>query len=226
MDPAPLLYLSFLAGVYAPLGSPCVLILYPGYIAFLAGGHGEGRGGPSPLSLGIAVAAGVIVSMAAGGILFTGILSLLGGGARELITAGLFVLLFVFSLFLILDIDYERYIGTVPVPGAKQPLSAAFLLGITFGFIILPCNAAAIAVLLALASTASGFSEGIGSFLCFGLGITLPLILIASLSQARNRQIAGFLNRNSRAIRLISGLVMLAISLWYLALLFVPGVFS
>ena len=39
-------------------------------------------------------------------------------------------------------------------------------------------------VLIALASTASGLFEGLGAFLSFGLGITLPLLILAGLSQA------------------------------------------
>ena len=226
MDALTLLWLSFLAGMYAPAGSPCVLVLFPGYLSFLAGRPEAGRSGFDPLTLGIVVAAGVIVSMLVGGLLFITILQSIGGEARRIITAALFVILLVLSLFLIFDIDYERYIPTIPVPRPGKPLTAAFLLGITFGIIILPCNAASIAVLLALAASASGFFEGLGSFLGFGIGITLPLIIIAGLSQVRNRRAIDFLRSNHRAIRLISGTFMLVISLWYLAVLFFPLLFS
>jgi cytochrome c-type biogenesis protein len=225
MDTATLFWLSFLAGIYAPIGSPCVLVLYPGYISFLAGRSEANRIGFAPFTLGIAVAAGVIISMLIGGLLFTGILQIIGDEARIIITAALFVILLIFSLFLLFDIDYERYTNPIPAPRLGKPLPAAFLLGLTFGAIILPCNAASIAVLLALAASASGFLEGLGAFLCFGLGITLPLILIATLSQAQNRQVIDFLKSNRRAIRVISGLFMLVISLWYLVLLLFPVLF-
>lgn len=224
MDTATLFWLSFLAGIYAPLGSPCVLVLYPGYISFLAG-KSDTQEGSSPLTLGAAVAAGVMVSLLLGGLLFTGILHIAGGATRFVITAALFILLLALSIFLILDIDYERYTLSIPVPHLERPMPAAFLLGMTFGIIILPCNAASIAVLLALAASASGFIDGLGSFFCFGLGMMLPLLIIASLSEARKRQLMGFLARNRRTIRVISGLLMLIIALWYLALLFFPGLF-
>jgi thiol:disulfide interchange protein len=80
----------------------------------------------------------------------------------------------------------------------------------------LPCNAAAIAVLLALASTTSGLTAGLGSFLCFGLGMTFPLIIIANRSELQKRQFKGFLQRNQKRIRQVSGLVMLGISVWHL----------
>jgi cytochrome c-type biogenesis protein len=226
MDTLTLFWLSFLAGMYAPVGSPCVLVLFPGYLSFLAGRPGANRSGFTPFPVGIAVAAGVIVSMLVGGLLFIGVLHSIGGEARGIITAALFVILLAFSLFLIFDIDYERYAKTIPIPRPGKSLPAAFLFGTTFGIIILPCNAASIAVLLALAATASGFFEGLGSFLCFGIGITLPLIIIAGISQVRNRRVMDFLHSNRRAIRVISGIFMLVISLWYLVLLFFPQVFS
>ena len=156
--------------------------------------------------------------------MFTGILHTLGGGARVLVTAPLFLILFILSLFLIFNIDYEQLVTTIRVPRVGRPLPAAFLLGLVFGVIILPCNAAAIAVLLALGSTTSGFAEGLGSFLCFGFGITFPLIIIANLSEVRKRQFNAFLYRNQKRIRQISGLVMLGISLWYLGLQVFTGI--
>ncbi len=225
MDSATLFWLSFLAGIYAPVGSPCAIILYPGYLSFLAGRPGDDRAVRSPLLLGCAVAAGVIVSMLAGGLIFMGLLDIFGGGTRVIITAVLFLVLLVFSLFLILGIDPGRYGKSIPVPRPEKPLPAAFFLGLTFGIIIIPCNAAVIVVLLALASSARGFIDGIGSFLCFGFGVTLPLIVLAGLSQVRSRQLTGFLQHNLRLIQVVSGMVMLAISLWYLGLLFFPGLF-
>ena len=226
MDSTSLFWLSFLAGIYAPLGSPCVIILYPGYLSFLAGRSKGVRDRVTPFTLGVAVAAGVILSLFIGGFLFTGILHSLGGGTRVLITAALFLLLLLLSLFLILDFDYGRYGTMISVPRLEKPLHAAFLLGLAFGVIIIPCNAASIAVLLALASSASGFVEGLGSFLCFGFGVTLPLLIIAGLSQARNRQLMEFLRHNRRIIRFVSGIFMLVISVWYLGLLFFPGILA
>ncbi|MBP7120900.1 MAG: hypothetical protein KBA49_06665, partial [Methanolinea sp.] len=67
-------WMAFLAGLYAPLGSPCVIPLFPGFLSFLTGsGSGSGSGNDrrhSMLTFGMVVAAGVILSMLAFGILF------------------------------------------------------------------------------------------------------------------------------------------------------------
>jgi cytochrome c-type biogenesis protein len=96
MDGTTLLWFSFLAGIYAPVGSPCVMVLYPGYISFLAG-NGGGKQAISPFSLGILVASGVIISLLAGGILFTLLVQVLGGTAREIITPVAYLLLLIFA---------------------------------------------------------------------------------------------------------------------------------
>ena len=123
---------------------------------------------------------------------------------------------------MIFDINFGKISLPNPLPRLDNPFTAAFFLGMTFGIVILPCNAAAVIVLLALAATATGLFEGLGAFLSFGLGITLPLLILAALSQAASREVMGYLTRHRRAIRLTGGIIMLIISVWYLILLFLP----
>jgi cytochrome c-type biogenesis protein len=222
MDTFTLFWLSFLAGIYASVGAPCALVLYPGYISFLAGKSGDERYRYEPFTLGILVAIGVIVAMLTGGFLFSFAVAEGGGAVRNLIAPAAFIILFFFSLIVIFDISFMKIPAVNPVPLLKNPLMAAFFLGLTFGIIILPCNAAAVIVLLALAATATGLFEGLGAFLSFGLGITLPLLILAALSHAASRQVMGYVTRHQRAIRMIGGIIMLMISVWYLTLLFLP----
>jgi cytochrome c-type biogenesis protein len=224
MDTSTLFWLSFLAGIYASVGSPCALVLYPGYISFLAGRSGEEEPRYEPFTLGVLVATGVIVAMLIGGLLFSAALEAGGSTVRNIVIPAAFIILFLFSLLMIFNINPGKISLVNPVPRMKNPLPAAFFLGITFGIIILPCNAAAVVVLLALAATATGFFEGLGAFLSFGLGITLPLLILAALSRAAGRQVTGYLTRHQREIRLISGIFMLIISLYYLILLYFPQV--
>ena len=176
MDSTTLLWLSFLAGIYAPVGSPCMIVLYPGYLAFLAGSDGERKPGISPFSLSIAVAVGVLLSLIVGGILFALAIQVLGSEVRALVTPAAFLLLLVFALLLLLDIDPFRFTGTLPLPrvGQLSPSVSPLFLGLFFGLIILPCNAIVILVLIALATTATGAQESVGIFLAFGIGIIFP----------------------------------------------------
>jgi cytochrome c biogenesis protein CcdA len=227
MDGTTTLWLSFLAGIYAPLGSPCVIVLYPAYLAFLAGDDGERKPGISPFSLGFAVALGVLLSLIVGGILFALALQVLGSAVRALVTPAAFLILLVFALLLLLDIDPFCYSGRIPLPrtGLPSPHGAALLLGLLFGIIILPCNAAIILVLIALATTATGAIESVGIFLAFGVGMILPLLLIAGISRFRSRQVMAFLTGHRLFVQRLAGLVMLLIAVWYLALYSFPALF-
>jgi cytochrome c biogenesis protein CcdA len=225
MDTSTLFWLSFLAGIYASVGAPCALVLYPGYISFLAGKAGDEKHRPEPFTLGILVAIGVMVAMLFGGLIFSLAVEIGGGTVRNVFIPAAFIILFFFSILLIFDINFGKISVANPVPRLDNPFAAAFFLGLTFGIIILPCNAAAVIVLLALAATATGLFEGLGAFLLFGLGITLPLLVLAGLSQVASRPVLGFLTRHQRAIRFMSGIIMLMISVWYLTLLFIPQMF-
>jgi cytochrome c-type biogenesis protein len=218
------LWFSFLAGIYAPVGSPCIIVLYPGYLSFLAGTRGE-HPTISPFSLGLAVAAGVMVSLFLGGIFFALLEQVLGSAIRSVITPVAFLLLVVFSLLLLSDFDPIPPMGRFPLSYPRSPHGSAFLVGLLFGIFILPCNAAVIMILLALATTASGAVEFVAVFLTFGMGITLPLLLLAAISRIRSRQVLQFLTRHRLLVRRIAGMIMLFIAVWYLVLFFFPGVF-
>ena len=98
----------------------------------------------------------------------------------------------------------------------------AFLLGPFFGIIILPCNAAAVVALLAIGTTLSGFLANLGSFFAFGMGMSLPLLGFAALSLSRSREVLAWLSRHRRAVRVVAGVVMLGVSLYYLIFVFFP----
>jgi cytochrome c-type biogenesis protein len=225
METLTLFWLSFLAGIYASVGAPCALVLIPGYITFLAGKSGDERHRHEPFTFGIIIALGVIVAMLTMGLFFSLAVAKGGGAVRNLIAPAAFMILFFFSLMMIFDISFMKIPAVKAAPLLKNPLTSAFILGLTFGIIILPCNAAAVIVLLALAATATGLFEGLGAFLSFGLGITLPLLILAALSQAAGRKVMGYLTRHRSAIRITGGIMMLVLSVWYLTLFYLPQVF-
>ena len=189
--------------------APFALVLYPGYISFLAGRAGDDDRNISPFLLGCLAAAGVIAAVLAGGFLFSATIQVGGSTVRDLLTPAAFLLLFIISLMLVFNLNHGQFSFLQFVPRPDNPLSAAFILGMTFGIIILPCNAAAVFVLIALASTASGLFEGLGAFLLFGRGITLPLLIITGLTQSASRQLMGHLTHHHRGIQVTGGVATL-----------------
>jgi len=216
-------WMAFLAGLYAPVGSPCVIPLYPGFLSFLAGKNDDTVRGHSMLALGTVVVSGVIISMLAFGIIFLAGVQVPLARFLSLVSPVAFLILAGFSVILILDIDLFRWTGGLSLPRSGKPMVDAFLLGLFFGVIILPCNAAAVVALLAIGTTTSGLLAGLGSFLSFGIGMSLPLLAFAALSATRSREILAWLSRHRRIIHVVAGVVMLGVSLYYLLVVFFPA---
>ena len=95
-----------------------------------------------------------------------------------------------------------------------------FLFGFFFGAIVVPCNPLFISALFTRNVLIMDFAANMVSFLSLGLGIAFPLLLFSAISSARTIQVMGFLSSNKRRINLISGVAMLAISLYYLVFVF------
>lgn len=220
MEPLAALWMAFLAGIYAPLGSPCVLPLYPGYLAFLAGRKDRKpvRGGA--LTLGILVCTGVIVSMLLFGVIYITLIRVSLAEFLGVVSRVAFLILALFSVVLILDLDLSHYIPAAKLPTGKNPWTDSLLLGLFFGVIILPCNAAAVVVLLALGTAVEGIAVNLATFLAFGIGMSLPLLVLSALSLSKSQEILGFLAKHRRAIHFTAGVLMLAVALYYLIVVF------
>lgn len=214
--------MAFLAGLYAPLGSPCILPLYPGFLAFLAGKQKKFSRRFSFVSLGLLVVAGILVSLVAAGLIITFILQVPLAGFVSVVSSLAFLVLAVFSLLLILDIDVSRLVGGVSLPRSENPSVDAFIFGLFFGVIILPCNAVAVVALLAIGTTVTGFLVNIGSFLSFGMGMSLPLLVFAGLSESQSSRAITWFSQNRRMINVVTGAFMLALSLYYFLFVLFP----
>lgn len=220
MDLVATWWLSFLAGLFTPLGSVCVIPLYPGFIAFMAAKIQPGQSRWIIPMLGAIVAGGVMLSMFCFGFIYVTFIYASLSAVLDVVSMIAFSLLALVSILLILDINTR-----IPLPGlkfsrVKNPFLAAFIFGFLFAFLVLPCNAASIILLLALSTSAPGYLANIVNFICFGLGMALPLILLCTVTLPRSTQVISFLSVHKRSIQSIAGIFMLGISLYYLYFLF------
>lgn len=211
--------LSFLAGVLTPLGAVCVLPLYPGYLAFLAGRCSAGRRA-RPLYLGLCVTGGVLAASLLFGFVVIVLLGLSADEVTRVISPLLFAVLAVVGVLMIAGVDISRFLPHVTPRGASSPYIAAILFGLFFGLIALPCNPAGIVVLFALSTTVPAFLDNFIHFLFFGVGMAAPLLLLSLVSEERTQRVTGFLTRYAAPIRVGSGLFMIAVALYYLIFVF------
>ena len=215
-------WISFLAGLFAPLAAVCVLPLYPAFLAYLSNQFtGESRESKkSFVLLGLTVAFGVILSLFIVGLIFTKFLQASLTNAIGIISPIAFTILAVVSLFLIFNFDFSRLFPQIKSPTLKNPIFTALVFGLFFGAIVLPCNPASLIVLFAISTSTIGFATNLLNFIFFGIGMALPLLLFSVVSAQWSQTVIGFLTRNKRRINLIAGLIMLGISLYYLIFVF------
>jgi cytochrome c-type biogenesis protein len=213
-------WLSFLAGLFAPLGAVCVLPLYPGFLSYLASQVSKRSKKNIIFVLGVMVMLGVISSMLLFGLIFTQLLQNSLTEAISIISPIAFGLLGIISILLICNVDVGRLFPKIRAPVTKSPYRSSFMFGFFFGGIVLPCNPASLIVLFALSTSTVSFAANFFNFIFFGLGMGLPLLVFAAISAAKSTQVIGWLTRHKRSINVVSGVIMLGISLYYLFFVF------
>lgn len=220
------LWLSFLAGLFAPIGAVCVLPLYPGFLAYLSN-QLSGKEGADPrqskysfILFGLIITAGIIASMAVLGLIFTTLLQESLTTAIGIISPIAFGILALVSILMIFNIDIGKLIPKANAPVAKNPYISSFVFGLFFGAIVLPCNPASLVVLFALSTSTVNFLANFLNFIVFGIGMAAPLLVFAIISSAYTTKVIGFLAKYKKAINIITGIIMLGVSLYYLFFVF------
>lgn len=196
--------------------SPCVLPLYPGYLAYLSGGQEGLANKTGRYLLGFFVLIGVLVTM----LVLGGIISLLSvsvGRALSVVIPVADLLIIILGILLLLDINPFKALPQVKVPVLKHPFANAFVYGMLYGPIALPCAGPLVVSIFALSLTTSQMFEQLTIFLWFGIGFGLPLLLLSFLSGAAARWITREFARRARLINIISGLLLVGIGIYDLA---------
>lgn len=208
---------SFTLGVATPLSAVCVIPLYPGFLAFLSN---QDENAPSVAVLGLLVALGVIAFMAAVGVLFTTLLETSLTTVVELVSPPAFALLAVLGAVLVADLHPQASLPTIEPPQTRFPSLSAFTYGAFFGAIVLPCNPGFISVFFARAFLFSDPVSSLTNFGAFGFGMASPLLGFAFASERWRDRVLGLLTSHRRAINIITGVVLIVISLYYLFVVF------
>ena len=201
-----------LAGL-ASAASPCLLPLYPSFLAYLTANAGALSGRRASGLLGLLVLFGVLTTMIlVGAILFA--VSIPVGQVASLLVPVIDGFLIVLGILLISGRNPFNRLPGMKVPLVKNPYGQAYVYGIMLGPLALPCAGPFLAALLALSAGFGDAALRLGTFVVFGLGFGLPLVLLSLLAGARQRQIVRFVLDRHRAIELIAGVVLIAVALW------------
>lgn len=210
------LWLSFTLGL-ASAASPCLLPLYPSFLAYLAANSRtlEGRRGTG--LLGLVILGGVLTTMLGVAVVLVAVAVPIGSllGYAIPLVDGLLVTL---GLLLLAGRNpFERLPGTrVPIVG--NPFGQAYLYGLMLGPLALPCAGA---FALSLVAYSVGLAETlprIATFGAYGLGFGLPLVGLSLLAGASRERVVRFIVRRHRSIEVGGGALLVAVGLWDFAM--------
>ena len=203
---------SFFFGLFATT-SPCVLPLYPGFLAYLSGQTETKSGTQARYFLGFFVLIGVLTMMIALGGLIA-LLSISISHTLAVIIPLADVLILLLGVLLLLDRNPFRSLPQVQVPILRSPIINAYLYGLLYGPIALPCSGPFIVSIFVLSFTAGEAFNKLWIFLSFGLGFGVPLLILSLLSGAMQRQLTTLFARHSRMINIIGGLLLIGIAIY------------
>jgi cytochrome c-type biogenesis protein len=219
---------AFALGVGATI-TPCILPLYPAFLAYLTGGLAtvpatSGAERAPARSVGPALAAGlvwagVVTGMVAIGAVLAAFAAPLGDFNRVVLPAA-DLLLIVLGVLLVLGLNpFMRVPQPSPAAlGGHGALLAPFLYGLLFAPIAVPCSGPFLVGIFAFSLTIGDALGRLLFFVAFGIGFGLPLFVLGSLGQLRGRQVARFLVRHERPLQLVVGIVLIAVGIWDLSI--------
>jgi cytochrome c-type biogenesis protein len=193
--------------------SPCVLPLYPGFLAYISGGQQGLQGKTGRYLLGFLVLAGVLSMMLAlGGII--ALLSISVGQALSIVIPLADLIIILLGVLLLLNINPFKTLPQVRVPVLSHPFVNAFVYGLLYGPIALPCSGPLVVSIFALSLTAGEFFSKLNIFFWFGMGFGIPLLALSFLSGTAQRWITRQFAQRARMINIISGVLLVAVGIY------------
>jgi len=221
----------YLGALFAGVGAtitPCILPLYPAFLAYLTNNAGpqpasDTSAGAPPLRLRPAAAAllvwaGVVTGMLAIGGIVAGLAVPLGDFNRIVLPAA-DLLLIGLGLLLLAGINpFTRLPQPSPAAfGRRGPMMGAFSYGLLFAPIAIPCSGPFLVGIFAFSLTIGDALGRLLFFGVFGVGFGLPLFVLGTAGQARGAQLARAVVRHERTLQLVLGVALVAIGAWDLA---------
>lgn len=205
---------SFVLGVLSA-ASPCVLPLYPGYLAYLGAQTHSGRARANYF-LGFFVLGGVLTMMLALGALIALLAVSISRTLAVLIPMADFLILLL-GVMLVFDRNPFKTLPQIQIPVLRHPFLNAFLYGLLYGPIALPCSGPLLVAIFAVSLTLGEALDKFRAFFWYGLGFGLPLLILSLLSGSLQRQLTVLFARHSRPINVVGGLLLIAIAVYDLA---------
>lgn len=205
---------TFLLGL-GSAASPCLLPLYPGFIAYLAGTNTGGPRRREAALLGLVVLAGLLTTMILVGVVLWLVAAPFGDVLRWSVPI-VTVVLVVLGLVLLAGRNPFARVAGVRVPVIRNPLAQAYVYGLVVGPVALPCAGPFLVALLAISVGLADGLTRVGSFVVYGLGFGLPLVALAAIGAAPGEAVSRVLARHHGAVFRAAGALLIVTALYEL----------
>ncbi len=202
---------TFVLGVLSA-ASPCVLPLYPGYLAYLSAQAATGYDRRRYL-LGFLVLGGVLTMM----VVLGALVALLAVSVSRTVAVLLPLadaLILGLGILLVLGRNPFQSLPQVRIPALRHPFLNAYVYGLLYGPIAFPCSGPLLVSIFAISLTLGEALSKFGVFFWYGLGFGLPLLILSLLSGSLQGQLTRFVAQRSRMLNLFGGLLLIGIALY------------
>jgi cytochrome c-type biogenesis protein len=215
---------GFGLGNAAILTNVCLLPLYPGLIAFLAGNNTEGRSKWVTRLLGLVVLAGVLTMMLFIGLLLH-LLSVQSGDVLFVVLPVAYGLVILLGLFMLSGRNPFARLTTLQAPMLGNPFVTAYVYGLLLGPMTLPCTGP-----ILVSAFAFGLGDGgslgaeIAYVLAYGLGFGWPLVVLPFFAVEAQRMFTRALAQRHTLLTRVAGVLLVGIGVVGIATELVPNI--
>jgi cytochrome c-type biogenesis protein len=199
---------AFILGNGAILTNVCVLPLYPGLIAFLAGNAQNEKAQRGIKWLGLLVLAGVLTLMTLVGLLLY-LLQESFDVILPILLPIIYGIVIIMGLFMLTGRNPFNRLSTAQSPVLNNPYSGAYVYGLLLGPMTLPCTGPLIVSAFLLgAGSLAGLTGSLAYFFAFGLGFGWPLVLLPFIAAPFQRRFTRWLTQNYKLLTRVSGALL------------------
>jgi cytochrome c-type biogenesis protein len=146
--------------------------------------------------------------------LLISLLSVSIGAALTVVIPIAYILIIILGIALLLNYNPFKALPQVQVPVLSNPYVNAYVYGLLYGPIALPCSGPLVVGIFTYSLTTAEVLSKLSIFLWFGVGFGLPLLLLSFLSGAAQQWVVRFFARHSRIINIIGGLLLVSVGLY------------
>lgn len=204
---------AFTLGNLAILTNVCILPLYPGLIAYMAGNATNERAQTATKWLGFLVLAGVLTMMVLiGTIIF--LLQQTFDAFLPVLLPIIYLLVILMGVLMLLGRNPFARLSQPQVPVLNNPYGGAYVYGLLLGPMTLPCTGPIITTALLLSNTTTDLIGELIYFLFFGLGFGWPLLFLPLVATSFQRKFTGWMTRNYKLMTQFSGVLLIIIGIF------------